>query len=93
MWLEAMWESVVAHHHKKCVTKFDSFKNMCSHLDKFWDLTMFGDIIKTKFETIGWEVLCPAQFLDLVPEPEGLGPKGEYIDDPWLGTPDYLCNG
>ena len=38
VWLEAMWESVVAHHHKKCVTKFDMFKNMCRHLDKFWDL-------------------------------------------------------
>ena len=49
MWLEAMWESVVAHHHKNCATMFDSFKSMCGHVDKFWDLTMFGDIIKTKF--------------------------------------------
>ena len=88
VWLEAMWESVAAHHHKKCVTKFDSFKNMCSHLDKFWDLTMFGDIIKTKFETSGWNVICPTQFLDLNPEREGLTPVMGDINDPWLGFPD-----
>ena len=58
-------------------------------LDEYGHPTIFGDIIKTKFENSGWNVICPVQFLDLNPEPEGLAPVGEYIDDPWLGTPDY----